>query len=103
MDAGFEVGCAVELAVGLVVELAVGLAVELDPGFEVEVDVEVVVDVVCPMTCTTAIKQTATVAIAIRFIARFPLDYLAVMRRPVRALGAERCCERCEAIQSGRV
>jgi hypothetical protein len=63
---GLDVVCAVELEVGLAVELEVGLVPELD------VDFEVVFGVVCPMTCNTAIKQTTTVAIAIRFIAGFP-------------------------------
>ena len=98
-----EVGCAVGLEVGLAVELEVGFPVELQVGFvaEPDVDVEVVFGVVCPMRCNTAIKQTTTVAIAIRFIAGFPLDYLTVMCRPKRAFGADRCCGRFEAIPIG--
>jgi hypothetical protein len=50
--------------------------------------VVVVVEVVCAMTCSAAIKQKTAVAIAIRFIAGLPLDRLAVIFRPIRALGA---------------
>jgi len=95
---------AVEFASGFAAEVdadavvAVGLAVEFAAGFaaDFDVDVEVVVAVVCPMTCNTAIKQITTVAIAIRFIGRFPLD-LNVICRPMRALGAIGCCRRSEA------
>jgi hypothetical protein len=96
LGTGFDVGFAVELAVDLVagfdvdvvvdVGFAVELAVDLVAGFDVDVDV--VVGVVCPITCNTAIKKLTTVAVAIRFIAGLPLDYLTAICRPMRALGA---------------
>jgi hypothetical protein len=87
-----EAGFAVELEVGFVAAgFEVGFAVELEVGFVAagfEVDVDVPVDVVCPITCNTAIKQKTTVAVAIRFIAGLPLNYLTSICRPMRALGA---------------